>query len=350
LNRTSKVIDLIVIGAGISGIFVARSIPQHRVLILEKSRAPGGRIATRRTRYEDPTAPCFDYGAQFITARHLIFQELCSAWEQKGVLDQWVPSFFSEEHPSPQSKSIRYHSNQGLRSLTGFLAAGLSIELETEVLHIHKEDKVWNLQTNRGQIYQSRLLCLSCPIPQSLNLLRDVEIDESLLRSLQKVEYEKCISITVASDMKSKLPQEGGIWPKLSTGFQWIADQQTKGLSDKPLLVFHLTAERSEELFEVEAHQIYESMMDSIREYFPKEASLEFVHLHKWRYSKPKTTVNTNFIKAHSEPGLYLCGEYFAGARVEGAVLSGMATGQAIREELLNATSTDKLTSNDVDQ
>jgi len=51
-----------VVGAGIAGITAARTLAQAgwHVIVFEKSRGAGGRIATRRTEWGG-----FDHGAQF---------------------------------------------------------------------------------------------------------------------------------------------------------------------------------------------------------------------------------------------------------------------------------------------
>ena len=57
--------DAIVIGAGLSGLIAAGTLQANgaRVLVLDKGRGVGGRLATRRTH-----SGIFDHGAQFFTA------------------------------------------------------------------------------------------------------------------------------------------------------------------------------------------------------------------------------------------------------------------------------------------
>jgi phytoene dehydrogenase-like protein len=67
--------DVIVIGAGVSGLIAARTLQATgaRVLGLDKGRGVGGRMATRRTDWG-----VFDHGAQFLTARDPQFRLLAA--------------------------------------------------------------------------------------------------------------------------------------------------------------------------------------------------------------------------------------------------------------------------------
>jgi Predicted NAD/FAD-dependent oxidoreductase len=59
-------IPYLIIGAGLAGIAAARQLPEAR--ILEKSRGPGGRMASKRL-----DANRADIGAQFLTVRDSSF-------------------------------------------------------------------------------------------------------------------------------------------------------------------------------------------------------------------------------------------------------------------------------------
>ena len=58
--------NVVVIGAGLSGLIAAQSLQAHghKLLVVDKGRSPGGRLATRRI---GPAT--LDHGAQFFTVR-----------------------------------------------------------------------------------------------------------------------------------------------------------------------------------------------------------------------------------------------------------------------------------------
>ena len=63
--------NIAVIGAGIAGLACARTLAQagHRVTVLEKGDAPGGRMASCESPYGS-----FDHGAQYFTVRDERFE------------------------------------------------------------------------------------------------------------------------------------------------------------------------------------------------------------------------------------------------------------------------------------
>ena len=79
-------IDVLVIGAGISGLLCASELQRAgvSVRVLDKGRGVGGRMATRRM-----GGGRFDHGAQFFTVREPSFQSYVDEWLQAGVIQEW---------------------------------------------------------------------------------------------------------------------------------------------------------------------------------------------------------------------------------------------------------------------
>ena len=71
--------DVLVIGAGMAGLTAATELRSRglRVLMLDKGRGVGGRLASRRI-----GEATFDHGAQFITARDRRFAAAMHRWRQ----------------------------------------------------------------------------------------------------------------------------------------------------------------------------------------------------------------------------------------------------------------------------
>ena len=72
--------NVVVIGAGLSGLMAAKSlqVQGHKVLVVDKGRSVGGRLATRRI-----GTATLDHGAQFFTVRSEEFAKHVDAWLQQ---------------------------------------------------------------------------------------------------------------------------------------------------------------------------------------------------------------------------------------------------------------------------
>jgi predicted NAD/FAD-dependent oxidoreductase len=72
-----------IVGAGLAGLIAGRAIAEagHDVVLWDKGRSPGGRLATRRI-----GDARLDHGAQFFTVRTDEFARHVAAWEADGIV------------------------------------------------------------------------------------------------------------------------------------------------------------------------------------------------------------------------------------------------------------------------
>jgi len=79
---------VVVIGAGLAGLMAAGEIAGHGidVVVLDKGRGVGGRMATRRIAAPNGRTALLDHGAQFFTVRHDEFARLVEASHTSGVV------------------------------------------------------------------------------------------------------------------------------------------------------------------------------------------------------------------------------------------------------------------------
>ena len=88
---------VVVIGAGLAGLMAAQLLHNngHSVVVLDKGKSPGGRLATRRI--GDAT---LDHGAQFFTVRESEFEHVVQQWVQAGIVREWCKGFATPDgHP-----------------------------------------------------------------------------------------------------------------------------------------------------------------------------------------------------------------------------------------------------------
>ena len=79
-------VPIAIVGAGIAGLAAARNLPPSSYQIFEKSRGPGGRLASRRIEKQRA-----DIGAQFFTVRDPRFKAVVEVAHSAGAIQSWEP-------------------------------------------------------------------------------------------------------------------------------------------------------------------------------------------------------------------------------------------------------------------
>ena len=100
-----------------------------RVLVLDKGRGVGGRLATRRT-----DLGAFDHGAQFFTARDPQFRSRVEAWQAAGIVRAWATGFALAAGAFKHDGETRFCGVNGMASIAKHLASGLDVRVNAKVV------------------------------------------------------------------------------------------------------------------------------------------------------------------------------------------------------------------------
>lgn len=299
-------IDFIIIGAGISGLTAAKNIKEMglgSVLVLEKSRGVGGRMATRRN-----FGTRFDHGAQFYRLKSEI-TKLHQTWIDQKISQQWFVSPIGNH----------WNSKDGMTVLAKSLANTLEIQLEKQIKSIHYDKNCWTLVSNNNEMWTCLNLILTAPLPQGVSLLKDSGID--IPPDLESIQYTK--SLVLLMTLKQKVqssPQ--GYKEFIEDDFFSISDQESKGVSSIPALTLTMSAEFSEKNFDKSDEEISKKILERFSLKYPEAEILEY-ELKKWRYCKAISSGKNLF--AELGPGLFLIGDAFGGSSILGAIRSSDA-------------------------
>jgi predicted NAD/FAD-dependent oxidoreductase len=130
-----------------------------------------------------------------------------------------------------------------------------------------------------------------------------------------------------------------GIIRNVSPRISGLFDQGKKGIqSGANFLVLHTTPETSRELWDDAADEVLSELwaeaLDALPRIYkkgPARALPVNSILHKWRYCEPVQPLSIPY--ASSGSSLFLAGDAFIGARVEGAFESGRQAAHALIRE-----------------
>jgi len=321
MNGMEQSTDVLVIGAGMAGLIAATELQRagRRVLVLDKGRSAGGRMASRRI-----GGATFDHGAQFITSRDRRFTALLEEARHQGGLEEWGRGF--DGHSAGEA---RWRGKPTMSALPGHLALGLDLQLETHVVALRPAGDRWSIQTEAGRIFTAPAVVLTPPVPQSLAMLDmgEIVLPPDLRTRLQAIEYTRCLTVLAVLDGPSRLPVPGDLAPA-DGPIVWIADNQLKGVSHEPAVTIHATHAFSLAHWDRDRLESGRTLLDAAGPWLG--TGIRTFQVHGWRYSKPMRVAQEPCVVVSRKPTLVLAGDAFGGPRVEGAALSGWAAAEAI--------------------
>ncbi|MGE3310027.1 MAG: NAD(P)/FAD-dependent oxidoreductase [Limisphaerales bacterium] len=326
-------IDTIILGAGIAGLFAARTLSDagRRIVVFDKGRGVGGRMATRRV--GDCVA---DHGAQYFTARDPQFRTWVERWLKEGLVNLWSDGFATSSGRLNQNGEPRYIGSRGMTSLPKSLAVGLDVTLNATAVACRWVGGWWEVafkETEDGtEPVRARSLVLTTPVPQSLALLKtgNVTLEAEVQAALERIEYSRCLAALIQLEGASRVPPPGGLWLD-GEPVGWVADNQQKGVSPKDAgacVTIHAGPRFSLAHWEDEPDSTARKLVDAVQGWLG--SPVKSAQLHRWRFATPVVTHPARCLTQKGSGPMVFAGDAFAGPRVEGAALSGLAAGEAI--------------------
>lgn len=308
-----------IVGAGLAGLLAGRTLVDagHDVVLFDKGRSPGGRLATRRI-----AGARLDHGAQFFTSRDDRFGALVDRWVTAGLVREWCRGFGTQDgYP-------RYVVAGGMNALAKHLAAGMDVHVDTLVFAVHARERAgWEVGFDDGTATAVDALVVTCPLPQAFSVL--IASGVELPAELRRTDYDRTLALLAVLDGPGGVPAPGGVQQADAT-FAFIGDNRAKGISEQPALTFHARAEWSLAHWDDPPETTHGLLRDAAAPWLGGAAIVES-QLKRWRFATPQATWPERCWFAPTGAGpLVLAGDAFAGPRVEGAALSGLAAADAL--------------------
>lgn len=325
--RHANVSDFVIVGAGISGLICAHELKAagHSVVVVDKGRGFGGRMATRRME-----GARIDHGAQYFTVRDPTFQKFVDGWLDAGVIREWFRHLPEDTNPDGYP---RYCGISGMTDVPKYLAKDLKVHLSQRVVEVVKELGYWSLHTESGERFEGEHLIITVPLPQAMTLLGTSGVnwagkDEAALGAIA---YEKGLAVLAVLEGSSGIESPGGIKVK-SDVINWIGDNQQKGISPNvSAITIHATPEFSENYWDADNSERGPLMLKAAAPYLKSEV-VEYA-CHRWGFTTPLNPW-PNQSYHNFDLSLSLAGDAFGGPRIEGSALSGLDAAERVKERL----------------
>ena len=320
----------LIVGAGISGCVCAYQLSRsrHEVVLIEKGRGVGGRMATRRM-----NGARIDHGAQFMTIRSARMKSLLSLWEGESAVIPWYDRI--PGHPEIPI-GIRYRGTTGMTDPAKYLSRFFDKELNFFVERIERVETGWKIWERQGQfrILNAEHLILAIPSVQILELLHrsSLYLPDEVMNGLKKIRHTRCIALMGLMENSSQLPKPGTFTHPVEE-IDWISDNQLKGISSKPCFTIHASDDYSQQLWDAPDEERVPKLLEVGEDCLGTKIT-QWVS-HRWGFAKPTVTFGSSHWHS-AEWALTMVGDGFGGERIENAALSGWDGAESILQTIQN--------------
>jgi len=321
--------SVVVIGAGMAGLTAAHALTDSTdVVVLDKGRGVGGRLATRRM--GDAT---FDHGAQFITTHTDEFAATITQLVGSGVVAPWFRGRIGPNGVVDPDGHTRFRGAISMNAIAKALAVGLDVRTASLVSSLVHDGKSWTVTLTDGTELKANGVVVTSPVPQTLAMFENggVELSPKDADALAAIKYDPCLALMAVLDGPSGLDEPGAVDPD-GGPIDWMADNQLKGISAVPAVTIHATAEFSASHLDATDDEIADLLFASAG--LAANVIPGSLQIQRWRYARPSVEHPERFLVLDGVPPMVCAGDAFGGAKVEGAALSGVAAARAIESTL----------------
>lgn len=337
----TREVDIVVVGAGIAGLSFARAVKNQgrEVLVVERSRALGGRCATWRH-----AGIPLDYGVPFLHGRSPLFWQTIDQLMVEDVLPGW-PERVEGEGPACQPRALdsgvrRAALRGGLNSLAKKLAGGIEIMLESEVGSLKFRNGYFGLEAD-DFIITTRTLVLAAANGQSLRLLKNSEFFEAAAGAIALFGLAPTLpshSLLVCYDAPPAQPAWELLLPNDSPAIQLVSNESSKSAPQQKLcLCIQARPPWSRVHLESPANEWSRELLREVQPYLGDWAlNPDWQRPHRWREARldNASRLRQPLFQVIDGCRLGVIGEYFDPAGgLEGAFLSGSRLANLIMEK-----------------
>ncbi len=314
-----------IIGAGISGIILARELQEIvDVKVFEKSRGVGGRMSTR---YAELFA--FDHGAQCFTARTKIFQRFLQPFIASNDVAPWLGKAVNIDNDGTITPRFWFETHlvaaPNMNSLCKKLAVGLDISCGVEVAPIgQKRGNQWHLtDKNNADLGVFDFVISTAPPAQTKNLF-------GAKFNVKEVAMQPCYALMLGFNQKW---DRDWIFAKVRHNpIKLIAVNSSKPArnSEATSLVIHSREAWTKENLERDQKEVEETLCQNFTNLSKiNHQDAAYKSLHRWRYALVDETRNETFFDAENK--LAATSDWSTNSRIEDVWLAAMNLAKLVK-------------------
>jgi hypothetical protein len=311
-----------IVGAGLSGLAAARELSSqgHEVVVFEKGRAVGGRVATRSEQ-----GFVWDSGATSVALRErsidrVILEEL----DRTDLVPVEKPIYLHtglRVTPGDSRRSgARYCYRSGMQTLAALLAQGLDVRTSTAIERIEPDAGGYRVADERVDA-----VVLTPPVPQSSLLLWS--LGDS--RALASARYRACLSIGLGYHAElPAVPYHALLEPEQRHPLTWLSLESVKSSGRAPEGGSSLIAQFSREYSQTNYERPDEALVETAAFYVERLYGKEFAapaasFVVRWKYSQPESYATFEHVNPLGSR-LVVASDGLLGGRIEDAYEVGL--------------------------
>lgn len=332
LTRSVQVVA--VVGAGIAGATCARalSVAGHSVHVFDKSRGPGGRLATRRFAWADRQGQActtrLDHGAVGITARSEVFRSFVDQALRAGWLAEWAPTLAPDSLPLDSDPRLHVPVPD-MPTLCRRLLEGVGATWSFPVDSLHKGPLGWQLHYG-GEHHPVPFdaVVLALPPAQAAPLLSPHRCDWA--RHASVAPMQPCWTLMGVAQAQQAAP--GWDLARPPTGpLAWLLRNDARPgrerVPGQAHWVAHARTGWSRRHLEQAPEWVQQQLQVALADRLGHPVHWHHSTVHRWRYALPQAqrAALAESCWWDAAQGLGVCGDFLGGTGVEGAWLSAQS-------------------------
>ena len=346
---TRGVRTVAVVGAGMAGATAARALLDEgiEVHVFDKSRGPGGRLATRRSTWLDAQGQArvtpFDHGAPWFSARDAEFLQAVAQAVHVGAVTTWRPRYAAQGLPPDEGDAMVFLPAPTMTRWCRWLLDDARLHWEQPVDVLHRRGGGWQLEGHESvlaPVFDAVLLAL--PPAQAATLLAPHQREWAQRASL--LPMQPCWTVMGVSDELPGLRAWDVARPE-SCALGLVLRNETRpgraARHGEVHWVLHARPGWSRAHIEDEPTSVQQALQQALSAWLGARVHWHHAVTHRWRYAQAHASRQASSAKAWWDERLRLgvCGDFLGGGAcgVEGAWRSARWLAQRLLQRSADA-------------